>query len=509
MSLSQALATAVAGLRVTQTGLSIVAGNVANAETPGYVRKTATQIETAAGDAGISVRVDAVNRILDQYVQRQLRVEISGASYATTRAQFYDQLQRTYGEPGSDSTLESVFNKFMNTLQALATSPDSVAARSTLLSAAQVLAQQLNGASTDIQGLRSSAELALSDAIARANDAMTRISEINQQLSTAGDNSATTANLLDQRDAYIEELAKLMDIRVIPNDHNQVTVFTNSGIQLVGIAAAHLSFDAQGSMTPTSQWSADPARRTVGTIRLTGVNGGDVDLIASNAIRSGDIAAFLEMRDRILVEAQEQLDALASAMASALSDVTTAGTAVTVGNQAGFDVDLAGLSAGNTVRLSYTDHLTGEEQVVTLVRVDDPGALPLPDTTSFEPGDKVIGIDFSSGLASIVSQLGSALATSGLQFSNPSGTTLRVLDDGAINRIDVNSVSVTRTVTSLTSGSAQLPFFLDAAIPFTGAITALGPQSAGLSARIRVNPGLLADPSRLVVYQAAPPTSCA
>ena len=46
MSLSQALATAVDGLRVTQAGMSIVSANVANAETPGYVRKTAVQVAT-------------------------------------------------------------------------------------------------------------------------------------------------------------------------------------------------------------------------------------------------------------------------------------------------------------------------------------------------------------------------------------------------------------------------------------------------------------------------------
>jgi flagellar hook-associated protein 1 FlgK len=284
-------------------------------------------------------------------------------------------------------------------------------------------------------------------------------------------------------------------------------VFTNSGIQLVGIDAAHLSFDAQGSMTPTSRWSADPALRTVGTIKLTGVNGGDVDLIASNAIRSGEIAAFLEMRDKILVEAQTQLDTLAAAMSSALSDATTAGTAVTAGSQAGFDIDLGGMLAGNSVRLSYTDNVTGQQETLTLVRVDDPAALPLSDTATFESGDKVIGIDFSGGLASIVSQLGSALATSGLQFSNPSGTMLRILDDGGIDRVDVDAVAVTKTVTSLTSGQVQLPFFLDASNPYTGAIDGLGPQSTGFSARIAVNPGLLADPSRLIVYQTSPQTS--
>jgi flagellar hook-associated protein 1 len=470
MSLSQALATAVAGLRTSQAALSLVAGNVANAETPGYVRKTATQVETAAGDFGVSVRIDAINRVLDQYIQRQLQVETSGASYADLRAQFYDQLQRVYGVPGSDSALETTFNNFLTTLQGLSTSPESVSARGAVLASARVLAQQLNGMSTDIQGLRSSAELGLADSIAKANDAMRRIAEINQQLGTVSATDSTSANLLDQRDVYIDQLAQLMDIKVVKNDHNQVSVFTNSGIQLAGLNAARLAFDAQGSMNPMALWSADPSKRNVGTIVLAGVGGGDFDLIANGSIRSGKIAAYLEMRDQVLVQAQNQLDTLAAGLASALSDKTTDGTAVTSGAQAGFDIDLGGLLAGNSVRLTYTAGAT--QHTVTLIRVDDPGALPLSNTVTTDPTDKVIGLDFSGGLASVVSQLTSALGATGLQFSNPAGSTLRILDDGLVNQVDVTAVAATTTVTSLTGGGAELPFFLDANSPYTGAITA-------------------------------------
>jgi flagellar hook-associated protein 1 FlgK len=56
-------------------------------------------------------------------------------------------------------------------------------------------------------------------------------------------------------------------------------------------------------------------------------------------------------------------------------------------------------------------------------------------------------------------------------------------------------------VTSLTGGSAELPFFLDASTPYTGAITSLGSQSVGFAGRIAVNSSLLADPSKLVAYQ--------
>src|SRR5215471_11391583 len=94
MSLTQALNTAMAGLSVTQTSLSLVAANVANAQTPGYVTKTPDQITTTAGNAGDSVRIAAINRQLDQFVQQQLRTETSGGAYADLRASLYQQLQR-------------------------------------------------------------------------------------------------------------------------------------------------------------------------------------------------------------------------------------------------------------------------------------------------------------------------------------------------------------------------------------------------------------------------------
>ena len=59
MSLTGTLNTVQAGLQVTQAALQIVGANVANAQTPGYVRKTLTPITTAAGTS-ISVRTELV-----------------------------------------------------------------------------------------------------------------------------------------------------------------------------------------------------------------------------------------------------------------------------------------------------------------------------------------------------------------------------------------------------------------------------------------------------------------
>jgi len=500
MSLSQALATAVSGLRATQTGLALVSDNIANQETPGYIRKTPVVTQNVTG----GVSVDAINRELDQYIQRQMRSESSGSSYADLRAQFYSRLQSIYGVPGSTAALESMLGDFTASLQTLATSPDSGAARGQVLNTAQALTQQLQSSSVAIQGLRSDAEQGITDAVSRANQAIQRIAQINRQVGVSND--AGTAGLLDERDRNIDELSQLMDITVVPGDNHQVTVYTGSGIQLAGVTASTLSFDGRSSLDAMSHWDSDPTERSVGTLTLTGSTGNSVDLIADHSIRSGQIKAYLEMRDQTLVQAQSQLDQIAAGLARSLSDQTVTPTAYSSPPQAGFDLDITGLLAGNSISVNYTDNATGTTRTLTLMRVDDPAALPLSNNVTLDPNDKVVGIDFSGGMASILTQINAALGATSLTASSPGGNMLRIVDDGSANRVDLNSLTATRTVTSFTGGTPELPFFLDANKPYSGAITSGGPQSVGLAGRLVVNSSLIADPSKLVIYQTSPQT---
>jgi flagellar hook-associated protein 1 FlgK len=510
MGLSQALSTAMSGLRVTQASLALVSSNVANAETPGYVRKTVNQVAGTTGDFGSSVLINGVNRQLDQYLQTQLRTENSGASYADIRSTYLANLQNVYGNPDDSGTIENAFSTLLTAMQGLSTSPDSQSARIGAIAAAQAMAQQLNSTTQGIQNLRANAETGISDSVITANNAMAQIASINIKLQNNGQTDAATASLLDQRDVYIDQLSQLMDIRTVTNDLNQVTVFTNSGVQLVGTEASKLSFNAQGTVTPNTLYNTDPTKSNVGTITINFPHGGSYDMVSTNSIRSGKIAAYLELRDKTLVQAQAQVDQFAASMSSALSDKTTDGTAApaSVLPQAGYDLDLTGLQSGNVIHVTYKDNTTGATHNLSIVRVDDPSVLPLSNNATLDPNDEVLGINFSAGMGSVVSQLNAALGTTAnLTFSNPSGSTLRVLDDGALNRSDVTAASVTTTITSLTSGNVQLPLFTDNGAPYGGAITANGPQMTGFAARISVNTALLGDPSRAIIYSTNPLTA--
>jgi len=505
MSLTGALNTALAGLQVSQQALQVVSGDVANAQTPGYVNETLTQITTGAGSS-TSVRSTAITRELNTLVQTQLQQATSGGAYADQLSSMYQQLQNIYGQPGSSTGLDTLFNNFTAAMQTVATSPSSFSAQSNAVNAAQLLTQQLNSVSNSIQSLRESAEQGIAADIQTANNDLQRIASINQQVATSNADSPTTASLLDQRDTLVSQLSTLMDIRVVNEPFNQVSVFTGNGTQLVGTQAVQLQFNAQGNMTPSALYNTNASQSGVGTITLVNPDGSMTNLSATGAIQSGQIGAYVQMRDQILPQAQTQLDQFAAQMSEEVSNQTTQGTAVTVGSQSGFTIDTTPLQTGNTIQVTYTDS-TNVQHTITIERVDDPSVLPLPNTSS-NPNNQLIGVNFGGGTLSsstVVSQLNAALGSTGLQFSN-SGNTLQVVNNTS-GAVTVNSLSETTTASSLTGGSAQLPLFLDGSNLYTGATTASGQQEVGYAQRITVNPALLTNPGNLVTYSTSPPTA--
>lgn len=498
MSLSSALSIAMSGLTANQAGLAIVSSNVANASTPGYVTETVNQSEAATGGAGTGVSVSGITRALDLYVQTQLRTETSGGGYADQISSVLTQLQNVYGTPGGQGTLETAYGNLTTAVQALSSNSGSYSAQSAVVTAAQNVAQQLNSTTQGIQALRTGVQQDISTSVASANTALAQIANLNSQLQGLSQSDPGAATLEDQRDTAINQLSKLMGISVSTNSNNQVTVLTTSGVQLVGAQASTLSFTGPSTLNASSVYSTNPAQNSVGTITLTSPSGSTTDM--DGAISSGQIGADIQLRDTTLVQAQAQVDQLAASMSSALSDTTTGGTAVTAGSQAGFSLDLSNMQPGNTINLTYTNPATNTQQQVSIVAVNSNAVLPLQNTGA--ANTTVIGVNISGGMASIVSQLNTALGGANLQFSNPSGSTLQVLNSSGSGTV-VNSASATITTSSLTSGSAPLPLFTDGNALYTGAITTAGSQMTGYAGRIVVNPAVIANPASLTDYSAS------
>jgi flagellar hook-associated protein 1 FlgK len=496
MSMSTAMMSALSGLRASQSGLDIVANNVANAGSANYTRKAQQNQERIAGSDAVGVNAGEVTRILDRLIQRQLWTEGAGGSYTATKTAYHERLDGLFGTPGDASSLDGLFNSFTQSLQTLASSPDNSTARSEVLNNAQILTRQLNGLSTDVQSMRSQTELALATAVEDANEALRNIERIGEQIRNSPGGGPASPALLDERDGYISRLGSLMDIKVVAGERDQISIFTSSGALLFDGEAATLSFDGRGELTPQSLYSTDASQRGVGTLTLTSSNGAQTDLIASKLVRSGEIGALIELRDDVLVEAQTQLDTLAAQMSLAISNRTAAGTPATAGGATGFSVDLAGLQNGNPITFSFRSG--GVPRQAVFVEVGPGTPLPLPPSANGgATGVQTVG--YTGGAAGAAAAIG---ATLGAGFTvSASGSVLTVLDDGVAGTTDVNALSASVTNTLLSGGGKEFPLFVDAGrgTLYTGTFDG-GSQRLGYAARIAVNRNVLADPSLLVRY---------
>ncbi len=512
MGLSNVLSIAGSGLRVTQSSLDVVARNIANADTPGYTKKTAGQQNSIAGGLSFGVRETTITRTVDAFLQTQLRIETAALNDVEVRKEFLERLDKMFGEPGGANALDTLFNDFTQSFHELAASPELFSAREAVVGGAQALSQQLRYLSEQVQALRQLAEDSLHQAVGEVNDALAQLATINQTIRRESVKGPAPADLLDERDKFIDEIARFLEVRVVTAGDGGVSLFTQSGNALLEGDPVKMVFDHHGAITPYSLYNKDDALRGVGTVQLQTANGFHIDLIRNGILSSGRMGALIELRDGILVEAQAQLDELAHGMATALSSKSVSGEAVTVGTQNGFTIDTDGLLSGNSISLSFTPTPPGTQQNVTIVRVDDASLLPLANDATANPNDIVIGADFSGGLAAVATALDTALdgvLGSGISVAAPGGTLLRFLDDtGGGDTTVINAVSATVTATALQGEGTQLPLFVDGGLadaPYSASLEA-GGQKTGYAARISVNSDIVRNNELLVRYATPPET---
>src|SRR5260221_14367183 len=137
MSLNTILSTATSGLLTSQTGLRTVSDNIANANTPGYVRKIVDQVWVASAGMGVGVDVARVRRMIDTYLQGASLNASSSAGHSSVISEFLDNAQSLFGDPSGDNSFFSRLDDVYTAFSAAADDPASQLLRSQAISNVQ------------------------------------------------------------------------------------------------------------------------------------------------------------------------------------------------------------------------------------------------------------------------------------------------------------------------------------------------------------------------------------
>ena len=503
MSLN-ALSTATAGLQATQAAIGIVSQNVANAGTAGYVKRTLSSVSSGVGNAGVAT--GTITRSFDDAALKQLRLETAGSSYTSTKSDVVSQLDTLYGTPGDSTALDGLLNSFTQSLQTLAANPTQSTARTVALNAASSLATRIGSIAGSVQDLRSASEARLGTQTKEASNLLSSIAGLNVKIQGTSDDSAR-ADLLDQRDQQITQLSGYFDVQTVAQRDGTVTVLTGSGVTLVDRGkAAILSFDGRGTLGAASTYSTDPSKRSVGTILATTPGGGTIDLGEPGVLRSGSIAAEVDLRDTILPQAQRQLDDLASGLARSLTDKTVAGTK----SGTGYAVDLSGIQAGNSVTIPVKG-ADGSVRNVTLVASNKATAKVDPSLTTDASGYAQT-FDISGGPSTYAAKIQEALGalstrltTAGVSpvptlTASGSGAAVALTGTGTTTVTGASAgITVPTSASDLSTSFPQLPLFVDGSgnALITGSLDGTA-QLTGLAQRLAVNPAVIGRSASLV-----------
>ncbi|QDZ10805.1 flagellar hook-associated protein FlgK [Devosia ginsengisoli] len=491
MGLTSSLTNAVSGLRVNQDSLDILSRNIANAGTPGYHRQALNIVDYNSQDSSYARSVGtqrAFNASLQAYYTRQ----VSDTANSGIQAGYLNRLQGFMGKPGTTGSLDTVFGNLQNALQGIATSPDDYNSRAEAVAAAQNMVETLNRLSTTIQGMRQETEGQIASNVHNLNGMLNSLSEVNNRMLDLGMTDASRTALLDQRDRLVASVAEMIDVRADYRPDGTVALMTRSGVGLIDNGVSSFKFESAGTLSPNSQFDPDPAKTKVGKLTLTTPSGLTIDLVTQGVLQGGELGGLVTLRDKTLVEAQEQLDEIAASLAMAFSTNKTDGVAATDGTADGLDVDISNMAPGNDVLLTYAEN--GVEKRVRIVNTSQ--AQDYVDAS----GQRVIGVDFSAGATAVAAALDAKLPN--LDISSTGANNLRILDDGAAGKTDVRTAVARSSSTGLQGSGLGFNLFVDQGnSAFTNNLDTDPPQKQGFAARISIDPAIIADNRLLVQFE--------
>ncbi len=300
MSLFSSIQQSANALQVNELGLHVVGNNIANANTPGYIRQELIQtpgITAKRGDTiiGYGVRAVGVVQNLDEYVLERLRQTESELAASDVKSGIYDQIESILGEL-TDNDLSSQLAEFSSSINDVLNQPGNDSLRRLVLERAKLLSsnirqvgQQLNEIGGNLNGEIQSAagEInRLTESIAKLN---TRIVELEGGKTSGSD----AVGLRDERIQRLQELSRIVDIRSVEQDSGSVTVFVG-GEYLV----------ADGIHRPVKFALNSDRKPPAPEVRLT-------DTDAPLDVSAGRLYGLYSARDTAIGSTLQDLDAFA------------------------------------------------------------------------------------------------------------------------------------------------------------------------------------------------------
>lgn len=408
MSLFASIQQSANALTVAQLGLNVTGNNIANANTPGYIRQELLQTPAIGyryGDViiGYGVRAQGVVQKVDNFLTEQMRQTGSNLASSEALGDIYNQIEAAFSELGNND-LSTELSNFSNSVQDMLNQPGNDSLRRLVIERGKSLTGQVRGLSGQMQSLTANLNSEIQNSAGEINRLTDRLAKLNQrivQMEGGRTVGSDAVGLRDERLKVLNDLAGYVDIRAVEQPSGSVTVYVG-GEYLV----------ADGIQRPVTYAVTQVDGQSRPEVRLK-------DTDSPLQVSAGKLKGLYDARDGAAAQASADLDTFARNLIEQFNRIHTQGqglegyqtlTTDNVADDTTAPIDLAGYTTkiqNGSFQLVVHDLESGRDQTST-IRIDLKGTTS--DTTLEDIRDQINAISGMS--ASITSAGGLKLDTS-------------------------------------------------------------------------------------------------
>jgi len=236
MSLFSNLYVGTSGLQSSQEALNVVAHNVTNADTTGYVRQqvsyatreynklSVSTVGVAQKQAGLGVYISEVRQVRDRFVDQTYRNEVGRQGFYDASWYAIEEVEEIFGELDGPIFEQSMADLY-SAVSELAKDPAKEINQSILVQYAQSFVEAAQNVYKDMSAYQDKINVKIADTVDKINALGTEIFELNKQIRAITSGGIENPNdLLDRRNQCLDELGQLGSISYKEDFYGNVLV---------------------------------------------------------------------------------------------------------------------------------------------------------------------------------------------------------------------------------------------------------------------------------------------
>jgi flagellar hook-associated protein 1 FlgK len=285
--------------------LNTTGNNIANINTPGYVRQRTTFVSE---QFGLGVGQGTTERLVSEFTQKQLRRDTTNAAYSSQYLAEANRLDALFSNAAN--SIATGMNNLFQQIQTANNDPTQLSNRQLVLGTSQSLLDQFRSMSTLIADQEQFLNQQLDSNVSEVNDLISQIATYNNDIVSYGSSSSRPVplDLLDRRDSAILKLAEYVDIQTVDSNSGEKLVFMASGQALVVERGEFNLLSLRGEPDPNDR-----------IIELTLQSNDKVKLELDAQGVGGKIGALTDYRLQVINPTQRQLGQLSLALADSMN----------------------------------------------------------------------------------------------------------------------------------------------------------------------------------------------